>query len=146
MLLLSGRPYKISKISNPIFSILCSGFQKTLCIVFHYHRTSASTAFHFDIDITRNIIKHPLITLSATNDNSCICALHSVHTSLPQNVCSVLERKGKSPFQVSAGSSDASLYAPTNADLKAIFLFLISLICSLYEHYTEHTFDFQVFF
>jgi len=65
--------------------------------------------------ISGNIIKHSLITLSASNNNSIICAIHPV-TPLSHKTF-VLERKGKSPFQVSAGSSDALTNAPANADL-----------------------------
>ena len=59
----------------------------------------------------------------ASYNNLLLCTIHSV-TPLSHKTF-VLERKGKSPFQVSAGSSDALVNAPTNADLKNNFTVII---------------------
>lgn len=103
--------------------------------------------------ISGNIIKHPITTMFASYNNLLLCTIHSV-TPLSHKTF-VLERKRKSPFQVSAGSSDALTNAPTNADLKNNFYcynlyvarkIIISNICSFCKCFKTKITSFSTFF
>ena len=93
LLPLSGGPSFNYGISNSIFSILCFGSQKTLCIILHNHRSFTSRTCYLQIYFSGNIIKQSLITFPTSDDNSILYAIHPVTPLSHKTFCLGKERE-----------------------------------------------------